>query len=110
MKTLRYDQSDFARAIAEACAASSLFDPDMEKYVGDLIEEVRTRGDDALVEMTEKFDREKLKPSEFRVSGKFSKPELKLVRAIAASHKNVAAFARRSLRKDWSMRNGQGGR
>jgi len=110
MKTLRYDQPDFTRAVTEACAASSLFDSDMEKYVGDLIEEVRTRGDDALVEMTEKFDREKLKSSEFRISGKPAKPEPELARAIAASHKNVSAFAKRSLRRDWSMRNAQGGR
>ena len=30
-------------------------------------------------------------------------------RAIAAAHKNITAFAKRSLRKDWRMRNAQGG-
>ncbi len=110
MKTLRYDQPDFARAIAEACAASSLFVPKMENYVRKLIDDVREGGDDALVRFTKSFDRVQLKPSEFHISSKPSKPESKLARAIAASHKNVAAFAKQSLRKDWSMRNAQGGR
>ena len=42
-------------------------------------------------------------------AGKSLKPDPKLVRAIAAAHKNVATFARRSLRKDWRIRNAQGG-
>jgi len=109
MKTLRYDQPDFARAVAEACAASSLFDPQIEEGARSVIDEVRTRGDDALVELTERFDRVRLKPSEFRVTGRPSKPEPQLARAIAAAHKNISIFAKRSLRKDWRIRNAQGG-
>jgi len=110
MKTLRYDQPDFARAVTEACAASSLFDPQIEERVRGVIQEVQTRGDEALVELTERFDRVRLKPAEFRVGNKALKPPPELARAIAATHKNVVAFARRALRKDWSMRNAQGGR
>jgi histidinol dehydrogenase len=110
MKILRYDQPDFDRAVAEACAASSLFDPQIEERVRAIIDEVRARGDEALVDLTERFDQVRLKPSEFRITGKPSKPGPELARAIAATHKNVAAFAKRSLRKDWSMRNSQGGR
>jgi histidinol dehydrogenase len=110
MKTLRYDQSDFDRAVAEACAASSLFDPQIEERVRVVINDVRTRGDEALVNLTERFDRMRLKTSEFCITGKPTKPGPELARAIAATHKNVTAFAKRSLRKDWSMRNSQGGR
>jgi histidinol dehydrogenase len=109
MKTLRYDQADFERAVAEACAASSLFDPEIERSVSVIINDVRARGDAALAEFTRKFDGVELNPSEFRISGKPPKPEPKLARAIAAAHKNIAAFAKRSLRKDWRMRNAQGG-
>jgi histidinol dehydrogenase len=110
MKTLRYDQPDFDRAVAEVCAASSLFDPQIEERVRAIIDDVCTRGNEALVDLTERFDHVRLKPSEFRSTGESSKPGTELARAIAATHKNVAAFARRSLRKDWSMRNSQGGR
>ncbi|HVM63194.1 MAG TPA: histidinol dehydrogenase [Verrucomicrobiae bacterium] len=109
MKTLRYDQPDFARAVAEACAASSLFDPQIEERVRGVIDDVRARGDEALVELTERFDKVRLKPSELRVTAKPVRPEAKLLRAIGAAHRNVAAFAKRSLRQDWSMRNSQGG-
>jgi histidinol dehydrogenase len=109
MKTLRYDQPDFARAVADACAASSLFDPQIEERVREVIADVRNRGDDALVELTERFDQVRLKSSELRITGKPVKPEARLGQAIAAAQKNVSAFARRSLRKDWRMRNAQGG-
>ena len=110
MKILRYNQPDFDRAVVEACAASSLFDPQIEERVRAIIDDVRARGDGALVNLTERFDQVRLKPSEFRIAGKSSKPGPELARAIAATHKNVAAFAKRSLRKGWSMRNSQGGR
>lgn len=109
MKTLRYDQRDFARAVAEACAASSLFDPQIEARVRTVIDDVRNHGDDALVELTERFDQVRLKSSELRIKGKPVTPAAGLARAVAAAQKNVSAFARRSLRKDWRMRNAQGG-
>jgi histidinol dehydrogenase len=109
MKTLRYDQPDFARAVAEACAASSLFDPQIEERVRGVIADVRNRGDDALVELTERFDQVRLKSSELRITGKPVKPEAGLARAVAVAQRNVSAFAKRSLRKDWRMRNAQGG-
>ena len=109
MKTLRYDQADFERTVAEASAASSLFDPQIEERVCAIIDDVRARGDIALAELTERLDKVRLQPSELRVTVKPRRPETKLLRAIAAAHRNVAAFAERSLRKDWSMRNAQSG-
>src|SRR5580704_9547160 len=109
MKTLRFDQPDFAHAVAEACAASSLFDPEVDELVRDVIDVVRAGGDEAVVELTERFDRIQLKPSEFRITSTPSKPDPQLARAIAVAHKNIAAFAKLSLRKDWTTRNAQGG-
>jgi histidinol dehydrogenase len=109
MKTLRFDQPDFAHAVAEACAASSLFDPEVDELVRDVIDVVRAGGDEAVVELTERFDRIQLKPSEFRITSTPLKPDPQLARAIAAAYKNIAAFAKLSLRKDWTTRNAQGG-
>jgi histidinol dehydrogenase len=108
MKTLRYDQPDFARAVAEACAASSLFDPQIEERARAVIDDVRTRGDDALVELTERFDHMKLTAEQLRVVAPPPKVDAKLERAVAAAHRNIAAFSKRSLRKNWRMRNAQG--
>jgi histidinol dehydrogenase len=109
MKLLRYDQPDFDEAIAQACASSSLLDPKIEEVVRTVIADIQARGDVALVELTERFDKVKLTAEQLRVTGPTPKIDVKLQRAIAAAHKNIAAFAKRSLRKDWRMRNAQAG-
>jgi histidinol dehydrogenase len=109
MKILRHNQPDFANAIAEACASSSLLDAKIEEAVRTVIADVQTRGDAALVELTERFDRVKLSAEQLRMTGPTPKIDAKLQQAIATAHKNIAAFAKRSLRKDWRMRNAQGG-
>jgi histidinol dehydrogenase len=108
MKILRYDQSDFDEAIAKACAASSLFDPQIEERVCAVIADVQSRGDATLVELTERFDRVKLTAPKLRVTGPTPSVDAGLKKAVAAAHKNIAAFAKRSIRKDWRMRNAQG--
>jgi histidinol dehydrogenase len=108
MKILRYDQPDFAEAIAKACAASSLFDSRIEERVRAVIADVQARGDAALIELTDRFDHVKLTTARLRVTAPTPEMDDKLQRAIAVAHKNIAAFAKRSLRKDWRMRNAQG--
>ncbi len=98
MKVLRPDELDFT--------GGSLFDPAIEQRVRDVITAVRQRGDAALVELTEKFDRVRLRSLRVRGSGRCA---AELRRAIAETHRNVATFARRSLRQEWQMRNAQGG-
>jgi len=109
MKRLRYDQPDFDEAVAKACVSSSLLDPKIEEAVRTVIADVQARGDDALVELTERFDKVKLTPEQLRVAGPTPTVDARLRRAIATAHRNIAAFAKRSLRKDWRMRNAQGG-
>jgi histidinol dehydrogenase len=106
MKVLRYDQPDFAEALARAMAASSLFDSQIEERVRMIIADVQTRGDVALVELTERFDKVRL--SQFAVAGSTPNVPADLKKAIAVAHKNITAFARKSVRRNWSMRNAQG--
>jgi len=108
MKILRHDQPDFAEQLARAMAASSLFDPQIEERVRAIIADVQTRGDTALYELTERFDEVKLK--ELRASTPTPTVQAELQRAITAAQKNIAAFAKRSLRQNWSMSNAQGAR
>src|SRR5258708_14445379 len=105
MKVLRHNQPDFAEQLATAMAASSLFDPSIEERARAIIADVQTRGDAALFELTERFDKVKLDSLVGRGVPTAS-PGLK--RAIATAHKNIAGFARKSLRKSWRMRNAQG--
>ena len=107
MKLLRFDQPNFEQTLAREIAASSLFDATIEARVRDVIAAVRERGDAALVELTERFDHVRL--TDLRVKTRVAPPPADLRRAIAVAHRNVAEFAKRSLRKDWQMRNAQGG-
>jgi histidinol dehydrogenase len=80
---------------------------DVRATVAAIIADIRRRGDAALIEYTAKFGGPALKPAGLRVSGAV-KVDAATRRAIAASRRNVFAFAKRSLRKSWQWRNAQG--
>ncbi|MCX7915017.1 MAG: histidinol dehydrogenase, partial [Verrucomicrobiae bacterium] len=108
MKFLRFDQPDFEAALASALVASSILDPQIEQRVRAILDEVRQRGDDALRELTERFDKVQL--TEFHVRTRPRRPPRALAQALDTAHRNITAFARRSLRRNWQMRNAQGAR
>jgi histidinol dehydrogenase len=106
MKVLRFNQPNFAEALAHAMAASSLFDPQIEERVRAIISDVQARGDVALVELTERFDKVRL--NHLAVTGPTPTVLADLKKAIAVAHKNITGFAGKSLRKNWRMHNAQG--
>lgn len=108
MKYLRHDQPDFDRALTEAITASSLLDLEIERRVRAVLDDVRRRGDDALRELTARFDKVQL--TEFHVRARPRPPAQKLAQALRTAHRNIATFAKRSLRRNWQMRNAQGAR
>ena len=111
MNVLRYNQSDFDAALNRALAVNSLFDPQIEERVRAVIADVATRGDEAVLELAERFDKIKLaRAAELRVTAPRTIANTALRKAIAVANKNIAAFARRGLPKAWAMRNAQGAR
>lgn len=106
MKILRHDQPDFTGQLAKDLTSSSLFDPAIEERVRYIIADVQARGDTALAELTERFDKVTL--SQFAVTGPTPSVPAKFQKAIATAHKNIAGFAKKSLRTTWRMRNAQG--
>jgi histidinol dehydrogenase len=115
MNVLSHRDPDFAAQIRRLLAPSSLFDPAIEEPTRVIVEAVRARGDEALVELTERFQGARLTADQFAVSqAEFMAASVQadesLRAAIAVTTHNVAAFAKRSRRKDWSMRNLHGAR
>lgn len=113
MNIVRYRDADFNERLRQLTAPSSLFDPAIEQRARDIIETVRSRGDAAVLELTERFDGAKLLPEQLAVT----KAELinaslradeALRAAVALAAKNIETFSRKSLRKGWSARNAQG--
>ena len=110
MKTIRYDQSDFAAALTGALAVNSLFDSQIEERVRAVINAVAERGDAAVLELTERFDKVKLTAGELTVTPPRTTGKATLRKAIGLANRNIAAFAQRGLPKAWTMRNAQGAR
>ncbi len=112
MKVLSHTSPSFASALRKL-DRRHIPTVELQEYVAGIIAEVKKRGDAALVEFAAKFDGAKLTakslavtPAEFAAAQKSVPADVK--RALAASHKNVLAFAKKSLRKNWKMRNVQG--
>src|SRR4051812_20231679 len=110
MKVVRHTDPDFAERMRELTAPSSLFDPTIEERTRGILDRVRRNGDAALAELTERFDGARLTPTQFAVTqADFMAASLQadesLRAAVADASKNIATFARKSLRQNWQTRN-----
>ena len=113
MNVISHRDADFAQQIQRMLAPSSLFDPAIEKQTRAIIESVQSRGDAALIELTERFNGARLLPDQFALSqaelmAASLQADESLRAAIGETTRNVEGFAKRSRRKDWSMRNSHG--
>lgn len=88
-------------------------DPKVRDIVTRVMEAIERDGDGTLLEFTEKFGGPKLLPSQIFVTpAEIAEAQRSLPsevrKAILTARANVKAFARRSLRKNWFMKNKQG--
>jgi histidinol dehydrogenase len=86
---------------------------ELEKVVSGIVGEVRKRGDRALIDFTRKFDGVRLTPRTlFASEEEFAEAEAAVApstkRAIKAARRNIHAFARESMRRDWKRKNAEG--
>src|SRR6266446_4604017 len=113
MRVIRHSDSNFHESLVEATAPSSLFDRDIEERTRAILQEVEKRGDDAVLELTERFDGARLDAAQLAVTqaelmSASLQADPSLRAAVAEADKNIASFAKKSRRKDWSMRNSHG--
>ena len=113
MRVIRHTDADFARQLAAVTAPSSLFDPVIEQRTRAILDDVRARGDAALLDLTERFDGAKLATEQLAVTpAELMTAALKadeaLRAAVAGADANIAAFAKKSSRRNWQMKNSHG--
>jgi histidinol dehydrogenase len=113
MNVLLHTAPDFSDQCARLIAASSLFDPLVEERAREIIQAVRERGDEALIEFTERFDGAKLEPEQLAVThselmAASLRADETLRGAVAEAAGNIESFAKRSMRRSWSSRNAHG--
>jgi histidinol dehydrogenase len=114
MKVTLYSDTDFSDRMRELAAPSSLFDRAIEERTRAILKDVHERGDTALLELTERFDRAKLTAGQLAVTqAELMTASLKadesLRDAVAEAERNIATFAKKSVRKGWQTRNSHGG-
>ncbi len=112
MRVLRYTSKNYTRSLNALDRRAEPAD-DVRDTVTTILKDVRENGDKAVIALAKKFDKATLTPktlavttAEFAAAATGASAATK--RHVKASHKNVLAFAKKSLRKDWSMKNAQG--
>lgn len=112
MKILGYRDADY-ESFVKRLNRRALPTHDVRDLVSDIIAEVAGQGDKALVAYAKRFDNVELNAKQLFITPE----ELAAVKvapstrkAVAASLKNITAFAKGGLRKDWSMINAEGAR
>ena len=102
-------EADFRRFLAEKREVS----PDVDEAVQRIIADVRARGDDALIELSRRFDRIDLSPGTIRVAATDMKAALagaapETVEALRLARDRIASHHARQLPKDDLYRDGVG--
>lgn len=112
MKVLSHLDSGYA-AFVRRLNRRALPEAGVRDLVAEIISHVASKGDEALFTFTKRFDGAELTKKtlfvtaeEFAAAKKAVTPATR--KAVAASLKNIHAFAKRGLRKDWSARNAEG--
>jgi len=112
MKILSHTDPGYA-AFVRRLNRRALPEAGVRDLVAEIIAQVAAKGDDALVALTKRFDNAALTrktlfvtQAEFAAAGKAVTPATR--GAVRRSLKNIHAFAKRSMRKDWLFRNAEG--
>jgi histidinol dehydrogenase len=112
MKILSYTDSGYP-SFVRRLNRRALPKPGVRDLVTEIIAEVAAKGDEALFKFTKRFDGATLtakslfvSEAEFAAAEQAVTPGTKV--AVARTLKNIHAFAKRSLRKDWSAKNAEG--
>ncbi|QTN32119.1 histidinol dehydrogenase [Akkermansiaceae bacterium] len=112
MKILSHKDAAYA-AFVKRLRRRAIPEDSVRDLVSDIIGKVASQGDRALVELTDRFDGAKLSAKGLFVSEKeFSEAAAGVTaetrEAVRRSLANIHAFAKRSMRKDWSGKNAEG--
>jgi len=112
--TLDTRDAGFEQAFAELTAAATAFDRDIERQTDRIIEDVRARGDAALLEYTRRFDRvaassvAELEISAFDMRAALEALPERAAQALRAAAGRIRAFHERQRTEGWSFTESDG--
>ena len=102
------DREALAQLLEHLAARSVALDAELMKLVTSIVDDVRARGDQALIEYTARFDKVDLKPSELRIAQNelhryAAGADERVVRALREAIRNVRAFHERQVEESWTI-------
>lgn len=107
INTHKFTTKDDMRARADSLRRSLRPLEDVEKDVAALISDVRARGDEALVELTERFDSVRLEPDSLEIPREKLEESLASLadaerEALEIAAERISSFASKSIAPDWT--------
>lgn len=90
---------------------------DVKKSIRDkvtkILDDVKLRGDDALINYTKQFDNVKLKPRQLKVAtgeinGAYQNMDPNLVSSLKVAIENITQFYKKQLKKSWKIKDKEG--
>lgn len=101
-------QNECDDLLARLEARSVAFDPELMKAVGSIVDDVRRRGDEALIEYTERFDGVKLTPAELRIDEQTlhtaaDRVDRDVLTALREAIANVRTFHENQIERSWEI-------
>ncbi len=109
INSLNYADADFYQQLDKALAWEASIDGDIAKIVADILADVKQRGDAAVIEYTNKFDRMSLKSaSEFELNKKQLRQALEAIdvdqrQALELAAQRVRKYAEHQKVESWSF-------
>ena len=109
IRTIRgSDRQTLDQWLSHLAARSVALDAELIKIVTSIVEDVRTRGDEALIDYTARFDKVELKPSELRIAEEelrriAASVDKHLLEALRVAIRNVREFHKRQVEESWTV-------
>jgi len=114
IKRLNSSDTDFYAQLDSLLAREQVSDSQLEQTVGEIISAIRSRGDDALLEFTNRFDRmqagsvEELEISKFKLLEALDTIPTEQRDALERAASRVQAYAERQKLESWSYKEADG--
>jgi len=113
VRLINYNSSSARAALAKFCAGS-IVPPEITASVAAILDDVRQRGDAAVIKYARQFDGATLWPRDFRVRPASLPAAAKRLpsaemHAMKAALKNIKSFNQHGLPENWTAKNPQGG-
>jgi histidinol dehydrogenase len=109
IRTIRgSDRQTLDEWLSRLAARSVALDAELIKVVTSIVDDVRTRGDEALIDYTARFDKVELKPSELRIAEEelrrvAASVDKRVLEALRLAIKNVREFHKRQVEQSWTI-------